>query len=235
MDKTLHDHRKLVIDNTPVNEIIEHYYFLVASTAQQLNEFKRLGNNAEKGVSNFLSQYKDSVNSHLQDRNISPEINPLLAFLMKQSSHKPDVTSSIAVLGIHFLLKKSESITVGTEVKEPAESGIYIQCGSISQFCDQEFKLYVNGFDICATEDFVEAFIMYLGSFYIFNFAIPTKLKKTFNFVERLVLKLYDESRKITKSDKDEDRCVLQLLDVLNVRKHRSEKSVKTSKGKGRR
>ncbi|XP_076365271.1 uncharacterized protein LOC143254253 [Tachypleus tridentatus] len=62
MDKTLHDCRKLVIDNTLVNELVEHYPFLVASPAQLLNQFKRLGNDAEKGVSNFLSQYKDSVN-----------------------------------------------------------------------------------------------------------------------------------------------------------------------------
>ncbi|XP_076329201.1 uncharacterized protein LOC143235183 [Tachypleus tridentatus] len=91
MDKTLHDCRKLITDNTPVNELIEHYPFPVASPAQLLNEFKRLGNDAEKGVSNFLSQYKDSVNSHLQDRNISPENNPMLPFLMKQSSHMPDL------------------------------------------------------------------------------------------------------------------------------------------------
>ncbi|XP_076324730.1 uncharacterized protein LOC143232773 isoform X1 [Tachypleus tridentatus] len=140
----------------------------------------------------------------------------------------PDVTSSIAILGIPFLLKESESIMVGTEVREPAE------IGSISQFCDQQFKLYVNGFNICATEDFVEAFTMYVGSFYIFTFAFPTKLKKTFNFVERVVLELYDESRKITKSEKDADRCVLQWLHLLNVKKHSSRKSVKTSKGKGK-
>ncbi|XP_076329999.1 uncharacterized protein LOC143235658 [Tachypleus tridentatus] len=146
----------------------------------------------------------------------------------------PDVTSSIAILGIPFLLKESESIMVGTEVREPAESGIYIQCGSISQVCDQEFKLYVDGFDIFATEDFVEAFTMYIGSFYIFNFTFPTNLKETFNFVERVVLKLYDESRKVTKSEKDADRCVLLLLDLLNVIKHSSGKSIKTSKGKGR-
>ncbi|XP_076308658.1 uncharacterized protein LOC143224082 [Tachypleus tridentatus] len=132
MDNTLHDRRKLVIDNTPVNELIEHYFILVALPAQLLNEFKRLGNDAEKGVSNFLCQYKDSVNSCLQDRNISPENKLLLAFLIKQSSHRPDLTCSIAILGIIFLLKESESITVGTEVREPAESGIYIQCGSIS-------------------------------------------------------------------------------------------------------
>ncbi|XP_076319943.1 sterile alpha motif domain-containing protein 3-like isoform X2 [Tachypleus tridentatus] len=231
IDKTLHDRRKLVIDNIPVNELKEHYPFLEPSQAQLLNEFKRLGNDAEKGVSNFLSQYKDSVNSHLQHRNISPENNLLLAFLMKQSSHMPDVTSSIAIIGIPFLLKESESIMVGNEVREPGESSIYIQCGSISHFCDQKFKLYVDGFDICATEDFVEAFTMYVGSFYIFNFAFPTKLKKTFNFVERVVLKLYNESRKITKSEKDADRCVLQLLDLLNVKKHSSGKFVKTFKG----
>ncbi|XP_076361235.1 uncharacterized protein LOC143252639 isoform X1 [Tachypleus tridentatus] len=153
---------------------------------------------------------------------------------MKQSSHMPDVTSGFAILGIPFLLKECESIMVGIEDREPAESGIYIQCGSISQFCDQESKLYVDGFDIYAIEDFVEAFTMHVGSFYIFNFSFPTKLKKTFNFVERVVLKLYDESRKITKSDKDADRCVLQLLDLLNVKTHSSGKSVKTSKGKGR-
>ncbi|XP_076308735.1 uncharacterized protein LOC143224186 [Tachypleus tridentatus] len=116
MDKNLHDRRKLAIDNTPVNELIEHYPFLVASPAQLLNELKRLENDAEKGVSNFLSQYKDSVNSHLQDRNISPENKPLLAFLMKQSSYMPDVKSSIAILSIPFLLKESERIMVGTEV-----------------------------------------------------------------------------------------------------------------------
>ncbi|XP_076314707.1 uncharacterized protein LOC143227046 [Tachypleus tridentatus] len=33
MDKTLYDRRKLVIDNTPVNEFIEHYTFLVALPA----------------------------------------------------------------------------------------------------------------------------------------------------------------------------------------------------------
>ncbi|XP_076356676.1 uncharacterized protein LOC143249941 [Tachypleus tridentatus] len=92
MDKTLHDRRKLVIDNTPVNELIEYYPFLVASPAQLLNEFKRLGNDAEKGGVQ-LSQYKDSVNSHLQDRNISPENNSLLVLLMKQFSHMPDVIS----------------------------------------------------------------------------------------------------------------------------------------------
>ncbi|XP_076364690.1 uncharacterized protein LOC143253944 isoform X1 [Tachypleus tridentatus] len=147
----------------------------MASPAQLLNEFKRLGNDAEKGVSNFLSQYKDSVNSHLQDSNISPENNLLLPFLMKQSSHMSDVASSISILGIPFFLKESESIMVGTEVREPIESGMYIQCGSISQFCDHEFELYVDGFDICVTEDFVEAFSMYVVNFNIFNFAFPTK------------------------------------------------------------
>ncbi|XP_076353627.1 uncharacterized protein LOC143248785 isoform X1 [Tachypleus tridentatus] len=134
MDKTLHGRRKLVIVNTPVNEFIENYPFLVASPAQLLNEFKRLGNDEKKGVSNFFSQYKDSVNSYLQDRKISPGNNPLLAILMKQSSHMPDVTYSIAILGIPFLLKESESIMVGTEVREPAESGIYIQFGQFLSF-----------------------------------------------------------------------------------------------------
>ncbi|XP_076325296.1 uncharacterized protein LOC143233206 [Tachypleus tridentatus] len=55
MDKTLHDRRKLVIDNTTVNELIEHYPFLVASPAQLLNAFKWLGNDVEKGGSNFLN------------------------------------------------------------------------------------------------------------------------------------------------------------------------------------
>ncbi|XP_076315639.1 uncharacterized protein LOC143228230 [Tachypleus tridentatus] len=48
MGKTLHDRMKLVIDNTPVNELVEHYPFLVVPPAQLLNEFKRLGNDAEK-------------------------------------------------------------------------------------------------------------------------------------------------------------------------------------------
>ncbi|XP_076359038.1 sterile alpha motif domain-containing protein 3-like [Tachypleus tridentatus] len=53
MDKTLHDRRKLTIYNTPVNELIEHYPFFVASPPQLSNEFKRLRNDAEKKCPTF--------------------------------------------------------------------------------------------------------------------------------------------------------------------------------------
>lgn len=73
---------------------------------------------------------------------------------------------------------------------------------------DKQFEVVVEGIPVTTSPSFMCAFTTYLVSFYCFNLAYPSSLKKTLNFIQKIILNIQDNL--------PIDKTVVKIVDKLN-------------------
>ena len=187
-----------------------------------IKEFKRLnsdGKGVEEIVSEFLSTYAQALLKHTKMAKYGAGLlSTLLAIKTKNTDHTKYITCSIALLCIMVHFKENADLVIGTVVPEPQQAPIFIKFTDDGDFLNiTDFYIYMDQIMVYESGDFIEAFIFYLASFYVFHISHPTGLKKSLYFMDRALLKLKDSPK--FKGSKGLDKKVISLISSLNAKK----------------
>ena len=79
------------------------------------------------------------------------------------------------------------------------------------------FSVIIENKVLCEAGDFVEAFCLYISAYYVFNISYPEQLYKTMVFIEKLILKLHDNTSKCKKLKGIEKQVINIIAKINNV------------------
>ncbi|XP_038074352.1 sterile alpha motif domain-containing protein 3-like [Patiria miniata] len=211
MSMTLADRRQQITKDGASIETIQKTYPWLFDEEEMQNEFKRLH---EEGIKELLEAGLTKYGSAIIElsRNLKKE-QPCLQEalsaigLQREEKSRREATCTAAALGIPCLLKEQvkDMIVFGEE----ATDGVPIICGDEEDLAScSTFSVEIDGTIVSSSKDVLSAMAVYLASFYVFNLAYPTRLKRTLTFFQKGVLNIQDNLKP--------ERVVISLLEKLS-------------------
>ena len=221
INRTLHMRRKTLFDGDTTMEI----FFFIHFPSWRMSERSLRNSSVWMVMERVLKNSSVNSSQHMlrpfwnipKWRNMGRAYS-VLFWPSRQKTQIIPNTCSIALLCIMVHFKENPDLVIGTVVPEPQQAPIFIKFTDDGDFLNiTDFYIYVDGIMVCESVDFIEAFIFYLASFYVFHISHPNGLKKSLYFMDRAILKLKDSPK--FKGSKGLDKKVISFISSLNAKK----------------
>ena len=219
MTLTLYQRRQEITNGEDIKMFLDKYPWLHIAD-QVVEEFHRISDlNVNENFDTFINENKFALISMAQIVKNQSELFNLL-----RGAEGDYATNCMIILGVILMMNEEVTHLIGNEVPEPGVTPVFIKC-DVSKFLDEgAFEVFIDGVHVCTATDFVEAFKLYICTYYIFNIAYGT-LKKTLTFFDCMMLRLKQEQKSVHK-------CVIKVIAKLNALKEKQRQTSNSRKGR---
>ena len=96
----------------------------------------------------------------------------------------------------------------------------FLTCTNFNVICEES--------NICEAGDFVEAFCVYISTYFCFNVSYADNMMKSLLFAEKAILKLNDDSPKSNKQKNAEKQVIKTIARINEFSANKKKKSKKS-------